>query len=154
MLEHDLENTPLVIKTNTDTGLVGSEEIWIKLFDSTDGGIGSIIILVRQHPYFQIEGCMMNYESIDASLPSEIDKEWTILKQPGPKLTVHCNDEIILDFLLSSSTCDTAMWDFSWNKKVTKIMFSDKDDASDYFEFTAGAGNSYVYFNYNHLQYL
>ena len=144
MLDHDLENTPLRIKTDTDTGLVGSEEIWIQLFDSTNGGIGEIVIYLRKNPLFQIRGCMSSYDNLPARLPTDINKEWAILKQPGPALIVQCNNEAILDFLLSSSTCDEPTWHFSWNKKVVKIMFSYDDSASDSYEFTALAGNIYL----------
>ena len=155
MLEHDLENTPLLIKTNTDTGLVSSEEIWIKLFDSTYVEIGEIIIYLRQNPLYHIRNCMKSYADISLTqFPSETNIVWSILKQPGPKLTVQGNNEMVIELLMSSSTCDVIGWESYWNKDVKKIMFSTDDRASNYFEFTAGAGNSYVYFNYNHLQYI
>ena len=143
ILEHDLENIPLRIRTNTDLDYI-QEKIWVKLFDSTDVEIGEIIIYVRQDPLFQIRGCMMSYKDIAFSLLSEINKEWTILKQPGPTLTVQCNDEIILEFLMSSSTCDVYGWKSNWSKEVTK--FSDDDRASDFYESTALAGNVQFYY--------
>ena len=145
MLEHDLENTPLLIKTNTDTGLVSSEKIWIKLFDSTDVEIGEIVIYLRQNPYYRIGNCMRDKEEM-RSLPSEINKEWAIQKQPGPKLTVECNEKMVLKILMSSSTCSVNVWESNWDKRVSKILFGDDDDASDYFESTALAGNVQFYY--------
>ena len=143
MLKHDLENTPLRIKTDTDTDYI-EEKIWVTLFDSNNAVMGEIIIYLRKNPLYHIINCMSSYENIAASIPSEINKVWTILKQQGPTLTVKCNDEIILE-LSMSSTCDVNGWESNWRKEVTKIMFSYDDRASDYYEFTALAGNVQFY---------
>ena len=65
MLKHDLENTPLRIKTDTDTDY-NEEKIWVTLFDSNNAVMGEIIIYLRKNPLYHIINCMSSYENIAA----------------------------------------------------------------------------------------
>ena len=73
-------------------------------------------------------------------LPSVKEKEWAITKLPGPRLTVHCNNQLVLDLLLTDEICTYYQWNKYWNRKMVKIRFEKYDTASDFYG-VAKAGN-------------
>ena len=139
MINHDLESTPLKIKTNTDI-LNGEEEsIRVVFLDSSGKTAGHVIIDIRQTTYYMIRYCMTSWDTFTWDTDTEIDKVWTITKESGPSIKIECNGKLIKRLVMSDITCDNSLWNFVWNTDVSKIEFTISDMASDfYFGLAAG----------------
>ena len=138
-INHDLESTPLKIKTNTDI-LNGEEESIRVLFnDLNEDMAGHVIIDIRQTNTYKVKYCMTSWETFTWDTNTEVDKVWTITKESGPSIKIECNGELIKHLVMSDSTCDDSQWSLVWNRDVSKMRFSSSDRASDfYFGLAAG----------------
>ena len=127
-IDFDLETTPLEVKTDSQGP---REQMYISLYDSQGKG-SSLIIRIKTIPHYKIDGCS---DPIDfpPELPAGLHRIWRITKLPGPRMQVHCNDVMVVDFLVSNSTCRWKKWEL-WAKDVVKIWFSSRFDfASDFY---------------------
>ena len=132
-INHDLESTPLKIKTNTDILNGDEESIRVFFYDLSDNLAGHVIIDIRQTTFYSIKYCMTTWGTINWDADTEIDKVWTITKESGPRIKIHCNGELITDLEMSESTCDNTNWNLIWDKDVSKMWFSRSDLASDFY---------------------
>ena len=69
------------------------------------------------------------------ALPSETDKVWTITltrSSGSPRIVIHCNNEEVLDVVLSDATCDESSWSNQWSKDVGRIVFVNHFFASNH----------------------
>ena len=132
-INHDLESTPLKIKTNTDILNGDEESIRVFFYDSSESVAGHVIIDIRQTTYYKMKHCMTTWGTINWDTDTEIDKVWTITKESGPRIKIHCNGELITDLEMSETTCDDTTWSLIWDKDVSKMRFSKSDLASDFY---------------------
>ena len=130
--EHDLENMPLLIKTDTSINFT-PEKLEVEFLDTDEGIAGGIFISLNRKPVYFIHVCSGGFTDLPHDLPSEMEREFTITKLPGPRLTVQCNNELVLDLLLTDNICSYYGWENYWNRKVTKIRFNQDDTASDFY---------------------
>ena len=156
-IDYDLEKFPLRIKTNS---LLGSGDILrVYFYDSKSHYAGAFGIVFHATPQYYIRGCT---EHIDfpTKLPSTSDKVWGIalIRSSGTadrqdsdldsavKLVVHCNEEEVLSFPLSHSTCSDDGWVTPYvRREVAKMWFFSRDTASDYFMSQSGITCSNIY---------
>ena len=118
-IPHDLENKPIEVKTNTADGKLA---LYFK--NSIGSSAGGFFINVKVSQY-SLNICTSTYKNFPLAVPSEQSKIWRIVKQRGPRLVVHCNDKLVLDFEFSGSVClDDGRWNVNWNRDVAKIQFS------------------------------
>ena len=131
MINYDLESTPLQIKTDSNIG--SNEFTTVALYTEQGADIGYVYFIFSSTPRYFIS----DYKGVTdfpTALPSEVNKIWQITKLPGPRIILHCNEVMVLDFTLSSE-CTMRTWKAKWNgKEVHKIMFRGGGTASDYYK--------------------
>ena len=129
LIAHNLDTTPLLIKTNS---VVGSRD-FMALTINNDTSSDSIYFNFRSPPqYFIRHSCQKTNKNFPSSttLPSEVNKVWKITKLPGPRITLHCNGLLVLDIKMSK-TCSESTF---WITNVKTLKFNPKDKASDYYK--------------------
>jgi hypothetical protein len=136
---HDLESTPIEIKT--DSLLVSSEEVYLDIHNQQSQTVGNFLIRFQATVQYYISGCA-GWKDFPKEVPNENEKIWRIAKLPGPKLIVHCNNVEVLSLTLTSPICPLNGW-HTWNKKASKISFIGADKASDFYR--SFKGNKFLY---------
>ena len=126
-------SSPLAIKTDSSLGSDETVEIY---FHTSEGSrAGGVTLYFTPSPKYELHKCTDSMTDFSADLPTEKEKVWRIslTKTSGIGLVIHCNDEEVLDLLMSDSACSYNRWDNHWGKDVEKIRFDNDDTASDYF---------------------
>ena len=135
-INHDLENSPLQIKTDS---VVGSDEKVIVYFYTVEGDTaGGIALYFKSPSQYFLPWCSASWTTFPTSLPTEKDKIWTITlnKISGIRLIIHCNSKEVLNVVLSDTICGYRDWSSYWSRDVGKIKFTSTDTpdtASDYY---------------------
>ena len=140
MINFDLENYPLYIKTDS---VVGSDDlIWMYLYNAQGEVAGVIKLLPFQtSPEYFLRRCTRDRHNFPTTIPSATDKVWkiTLTRHSGIRLVVHCNDVEVLNMVINDSSCDDDyngnVWSDFWSRKVEKIYFLSADTASDFYSF-------------------
>ena len=133
MIEHDLENTPLEIKTDSE---VGSEDrVYVFFFDSDDNSAGGLSLYFSSPLKYGISYCMSDYAEFDTTPPSDKDKVWrlTIDRDQSSTLVnllIHCNNQLVLQRVIASSRCDSYS-STRWSREIDQIAFPDYETGSD-----------------------
>jgi hypothetical protein len=134
LIDHDLETIPLEIKTDST---IGSEDlVRVDFYDSRNFRTGGFELTLTNPPQYFVDFCITSDSNFSTILPAATDKIWklTLNRTSDIRLIIHCNEEEVLNFLISDSTCSFRHWSYVWNKKVTKIKFDlDRDTASDFY---------------------
>ena len=132
-IDHDLENSPLQIKTNSEVG--SNEEVLVKFYTIEENRAGEVALYFSSPPKYNLNYCSLDSAtSFPTVLPSETDKVWTITltRSSGKKrVVIHCNDKEVLNVVFSNTTCSDSRWSTYWS--VKKIRFSTIDTASDFY---------------------
>ena len=131
-IDHDLENFPFQIKT--DSVDESYEEARMGLYTIRTQKVGEIVVSFSSSPQYYLSDCAP-YTNLPTALPTETDKIWTISlsRSSGIRLTIHCNNKEVLNFVFSDNTCSESNWSEKWSRDVEKIWFPDYDTASDYY---------------------
>ena len=132
--EIDLETTPLEIKTDSTIG--SGDKVYAWFYTSGGDYVGYVHIYFSSTPQYYISYCMSSYTNFPVSLPTEVEKVWriTLNRNSGIRLLIHCNNVVVVNILMSSSTCSRSSWSTYWSRTVGKIWFyPDRDTASDYY---------------------
>ena len=126
-IAHDLESTPLEIKT-----VANSEWLSVNFFDITGDMVGELNVLFMDSslPEYQIGPCA-EFLNFSKQLPDDTIKIWTITKLAGPGMTIQCNAEKVVDVLISPTTCATSESD--WTRQVGQIEFGLLASESDFY---------------------
>ena len=132
LLNYDLENSPLQIRTNSEIG--SDEEVRVYFYDAqSDEPAGGVFLLFTSPPQYVLRWCSASNTDFPSTLPSETDKVWKITRSSGtPSVVIHCNNKEVLKVVLSDSTCSHSNWNY-WSRDVEKIKFYSSDTASDYY---------------------
>ena len=144
---YDLENSPIQIRTNSlDRSF---ETVSLSFLTSEGQSVGQFSVLFTSSPQYMLLYCTSSYSNFPVTLPSNIDKIWTVTlsKTSGIRVMVHCNDVEVLNLVLSDSTCSSSYWSKQWNREVKAINFPILDNASDYYR----PGRALSIFNYRML---
>ena len=98
---------------------------------------GLVSLYFRSSPQYNFGYCSSSQTNFPTDLPSETDKVWTISLKRTPveiRVLVNCNNEEVLNVVLSETECSESDWNTYWSRDVEKIMFTSKyDTASDYY---------------------
>ena len=120
-IAHNLETTPLQIKTDST---VGSEES-VRLYFYTAAGVfvGSISLFFSSPPRYYIGFCSTSWTDLSATLPSDVEKVWEITKLSGPRIKLTCIGVKIEDILLSDETCTDkrSSWRTYWSINIGAV---------------------------------
>ena len=135
MIDFNLEEYSLNITTDST---IGSDDLVGVIFYTSQGNsAGGLYLFFYSTPQYYIWYCSYNSNTnFPINLPSDKDKVWrvTLTRTSGIRLVVHCNEEEVLNFLISDSTCDDSNWSTYWSREVAKIKFHSYDTASDYYQ--------------------
>jgi hypothetical protein len=131
LIDYDVENTPLEIKTNSE---VGSNEKMDVYFRSAQGIIAfQIVIFFKSTVQYWIGYCSTSAKKFPTTLPSAKEKVFriTLNRKSGIRLKIECNEEEMVNVLISGTTCTDSRWSKYWSRDVEKIQFFSDDTASD-----------------------
>ena len=135
MINFDLENSPLQIRTNSHIG--SGAKIKLLFFNAQGDSAGGFTLQLKSTPRYFIDGCDGEaWVEVPNTLPQDLDRTWTLTlsrANDGTRVVVHCNNVEILNVVSSDTTCSDIDWKTAWSKNVEKIKFSHKDGASDYY---------------------
>ena len=131
-IDHDLESSPLYIKTNSAEGSNSIVKVWF--YTASKSGGGAIYFYIKSLPSYELYHCLPR-KNFPTALPSATDKVWkiTLTKTSGIRLVIHCNDVEVLNVLLSDSTCNDSNWESKWGKDIEKMKFRLDDTASNFY---------------------
>ena len=129
----DLESTPLEIKTKQTVGWN-----YVSLyFNGVDSE--AIFFDFDDPPQYFLGSCLTSNNDFSSPYPTEAEKIWRILKHPGPRLVIQCNEQTLLNFTFSDDSCENSEWNTTWNSDVTKIRFKDRvEEVSEFYRPGAG----------------
>ena len=135
MINFDLENSPIQIRTNSHIG--SGAKIKLLFFNEQGDSAGGFTLQLKSTPRYFIDGCTEVWVEIPIKLPQDLDRKWTLIlsraKNGIKRVELHCNNVEILNVVSSDTTCTDIDWKTAWSKDVEKIKFSHKDGASDYY---------------------
>ena len=138
LFDHDLDNVSLEIKTNSTSGT--DELMWLIFRNAHSQYAGGFGIEFSSTPKYYLLWCTTSgWINFPTTLPTATYKIWriTLVKSPGIRVFVHCNEELVIEVLLSDQVCDNDnepySWSRLWSNIVKEIYFSRVDTASDYY---------------------
>ena len=134
-INHDLENSPLQIRTDSTEGSDERVQVW---FYTAHGGddAGAVYLFFSSPPHYYLRYCSTSRTNFPTALPTETDKILTVTltRTSGTvRVTIHCNNKEVLNVVLSDTTCSYSLWSHYWSRDVWKIEFYSSDTASDYY---------------------
>ena len=150
LIEYDLENSPIRIKTDSPIG--SGNTVFFQTFSFNSLQIGRISIQLATVPKYQITFCHNSKKEFPVSIPASDNEKrvWKITKLSQPvRIIIHCDNTEILNLQLSESICSNhkANWMNFWGKEIKRIKFI-SDSASDFFSPAQGAclkiANNYI----------
>ena len=131
---HDLETSPLQIKTDSAAG--SEEEVFVRFYTGTSNAYnGAVLLAFKDPPEYKISGCSEGWATFSVDLPTEQSKIWTITKT-ATTVEIVCNELEVLMFTFAeafNSDCLTF-----WSRDTEEVGFRSTDTASD--EFRAKPG--------------
>ena len=124
------------LNITTDSTLGSNDKVKVYLYTSQGNIAGGLTLLFSSTPQYWIWPCSSGRTNFPTNLPSDSDKVWrvTLTRTSGIRLVVHCNEEEVLNTLISGSTCGDSRWSTHWSREVGKIVFYSSDTASDYYQ--------------------
>ena len=141
-IPHNLETTPLQIKTDSAAG--SRENVWVYLYTAWGDWAGYVYFNFNSPPQYYLHWCSNSRTDFPSTLPSEINKIWTLTKLPGPRVTLQCNGVTVVDMTMSHDTCSDSDWSTVWNRQVEQIKFDSDDSASDEYRGTLTGNKSFL----------
>ena len=124
-IPHNLETTPLQIKTDSPAG--SGEFVEVQLYTGGGYKAGMVLFNFNSSPQYRIGYCRNYYSKLPNILPRELNKVWQLTKLPGPEVTVRleCNGVRVMNILLSANRCGEGNnWSKYWSREVQEIQFS------------------------------
>jgi hypothetical protein len=129
MIPVELETSYLHVITNSEVG--SRDKKGILYYDKEGREAGGIEIwFLSPRVQYTLEYCRESYFSFPTTLPTTLNKFWTIEKR-GYRTKVFCNGVLVLHITLSDATCYLSYWETYWGREVSGIEFSSIDSASD-----------------------
>ena len=134
LIDFNLEQYSLNI--TTDSTLGSDDRVRVYLYTSQGDEIGELYLYFHSTPQYAIGYCKTDWTNFPTKLLPLSDKVWmvTLTRTSGIRLVVHCNEEEVINILMSDSTCDYSYWSTYWSREVAKIQFPSWDIASDYYQ--------------------
>ena len=143
-LHYDIETAPLELQT--DSVLGSGDYVWVYFKDSQGQWAGGVLVSFTSTPKYVIAWCYGWY-NFPTTLPTATVKVWriTVIRSSDiVSVQIHCNEEEVLNNVVSYSTCGT-YWTRYWSRDVVQIYFHPDwaDTASDYYRpYSPGNYNS------------
>ena len=135
LIDFNVEEYSLNIKTDSTLG--SDDRLYVVFYTSQGDHAGGLYFYFSSTPEYLIGYCSSGHTNFPSNLPSDNDKVWrvTLTRTSGIRLVVHCNEEEVVNYLMSDSTCDISAWStIYWRREVGTIRFRSDDTASDYYQ--------------------
>ena len=126
--KYDLENNPIQLRTEYEVG--SGEVLEIFLDDDEEDDAGDIYIYFDNPLKYELYGCTNDKTDFHTELPAEVVKVWTftLSRDDGERrVVIHCNDEEVLNLVLSGETCDDSDWRDYWDLDVASLHIEGGD---------------------------
>ena len=136
-----MENLAVEIKTNSSSG--SDEYLWLTFRNAQNEYAGGFAMKFSNTPEYMVLWCGY-WTNFPTTLPTATYKIWKITLDRGSdtRVFVQCNEELVLNVLLSDQVCTSnnyrSSWSSYWSRIVTKIYFHGQDTASDYYRSDQG----------------
>ena len=119
-IDHDLESSPIYVMTDSNKGSFDGVNLEFFGSDKYHHAGGLSIYFFSPMKYF-IQNCfsISAFAIFPDNLPSDVNKVWKVTltrNTEGKKLIVHCNDEKLIEQLLSESSCG------NWNESSLLVI--------------------------------
>ncbi|KAL5247686.1 hypothetical protein ACHWQZ_G019543 [Mnemiopsis leidyi] len=134
MINYDLENSPLLVKTNSEVGSYQGVEVYF--YNAEEDLAGGVRLLFSSSLKYWLSLCSGSFTDFPTAIPQETNKVWKITltrNSGGIRLVITCNNKEVLNVVLSDTTCTDDKWSRIWSRDVVKIKFTSWDEASDYY---------------------
>ena len=155
VINYDLENSPLQIKTGSVVG--SNEKVEVQLFNAGGHYAGTVNLFFSSPPQYWLRWCNTFRTNFPTLLPHETDRVWTITlsKTSGERrVVITCNDKEVLNFVMSNTSCSVSTWSKYWDRSVKKIyFFSNSDTASNFYRPGKEPLFVFVYFPENFMYF-
>ena len=127
---HDLETTPLQIKTDSAAG--SKEKVFVRFYTADEKYSGGVYLYFYDPPQYWIGWCSSATTNFRVALPAEQTKIWTIT-ETATSVKISCNEVDVLTYTFSdSSRTDECV--LNWNRDTVKMKFiTSEDTASNQF---------------------
>ena len=131
-LVHNLEETPLEIKTSRDSD---SYE-YVLFYTAEDTYAGLFEIGSTSTPVYRIGWCNSSYSEFPTTIRAATEMIWRFKldKSSGIRVKIHCNGMPVLDVLVSDKTCTDSEWKTYWKRPVEKISFMSINTRAQYYK--------------------
>ena len=132
-IDFNMEEYSLNIKTDSTLG--SYDQVRLEFLTSQGYRARELYLYFSSIPQYFIGACNTRYTNFPTNLPPVIEKVWrlTLTRTSGIRLVIHCNEEEVLNILISDSTCHS-YWSSYWSTEVAKIKFLSDDRASDHYQ--------------------
>ena len=123
------------LNIKTDSTIGSNDKVDVQLYTSQGDVVGILYLYFSSPPQYKIGYCNKGSTNFLTDLPPAIEKvlRVTLTRTSGIRLVIHCNEEEVLNILMSDSTCSYSDWSKYWSREVAKILFY-LDTASDYYQ--------------------
>ena len=127
------------ITVSTGSEVESEEQVAVWFYDKDGNWSGNVYIYFGTPIEYYLTYCTPWIPF--STLPPEKQKSWTIRYDSNERrVVIHCNEEEVLNLLLSSECTDSG-WRDVWEKETTQIQFfSGVDTASDSYCFSGNPG--------------
>jgi hypothetical protein len=134
-LYHDLEKSPLKIKTDSTVG--SDKKMAVIFYSAEDEKAGGLYFDFNATVQYRLSYCndVNSWTILTETLPSTPNKvlSITLTRSTDVRLKVDCNKEEVLNVQLSDTSCGNKNWNMIWSRNVEKIEFTSYDTASDFY---------------------
>ena len=134
-IDHDIEKSPLQIRTNSEVGSSKQVKVWF--YDAEGNYAGAVFLFFMSSPKYRLYSCSESLTNFPIDLPSDTDKVWTIslTRTSGERrVVINCNGKELVNVVLSNNVCDYSAWKTTWSNDIKKIWFdTSADTSSDYY---------------------
>ena len=126
VIDFDLENTPLEIKTDSSTG--SDDQMRVRFLNGDDVWTGGVLIHFTDPMTYELTKCTEARQPL-SNVPSETEKVWTIYKE-SDGFKIKCNTVMVADIKIASCTdAEAGLYD----EDMVKVRFRNTDDAADFY---------------------
>ena len=124
-----LDYSVIYLMTNHDLGSGGKSVMWFSDMDlNSAGGFSVRFTSGKSQVDYNLHACNP-YRKLPIQPPEVKHKVWMIKKR-GFRMELWCNEEFLLDFIISGDTCEDPEWDTVHSRKGVALRFPEEHDTA------------------------
>ena len=124
-IEIDLENVPLIIRTDSVTG--SGDIVDVEFTDVAVHPAGGVLIYFNDQIEYELKYCTAT-KNVLTNVPTDKNREWSIYRTQD-SVKIECNGFEVLDFKISA--CAHSNLYYVYERDIAKAVFKTPDTASD-----------------------